>query len=50
MKVAQLTQDDNESIADYLKRAFELSRKMVNEEIDVEMATLRGMRDQSERE
>lgn len=50
MKVAQLKQEDNESIADYLKKAFELSRKMVNDEIDVGMATLRGMRDQFKRE
>ena len=50
MKVAQLKQEDNESIAEYLKKAFELSRKMVNDGIDVGMATLRGMRDQFKRE
>ena len=43
MKVAQLKQNDNEDIADYLNRAGELSRKMPTDEIEIGMATLRGM-------
>ena len=50
MKVAQLRQEDKESIADYLKRAAGLSRKMVHDDFNIGMATLRGMRDQSKRE
>ena len=50
MKIAQLRQEDKENIADYLKRAAELARKMVHDDIDVGMATLRGMRDQFKRE
>ena len=50
MKVAQLRQEDKESIADYLKRAAELSRKMVHDDFEIGMATLRGMRDQPKRE
>lgn len=50
MKLAQLKQDDKESIADYLKKASDISRKLPNDEIDVGMATLQGMRDRSKRE
>ena len=50
IRVAQLKQEDEENIADYLKRAAELASKMVNDDIDVGMAILRGMKDQFKRE
>ena len=50
IKVAQLKQEDKENIADYLKRAAELARKMVHNDIDVNIATLRGIKDQFKRE
>ena len=49
IKVAQLKQSDREDIAEYLKRAGDLARKMPDDEIDIGMATLRGMDDQHKR-
>lgn len=45
VKLANLQQEDNENIADYLKRAGDLHQKLPQEYIDVGMATLRGMHD-----
>ena len=50
MKLAQLRQEDKELIADYLKRASDISRKLPNDEIDVGMAVVRGMKDKTKRE
>ena len=50
MKLANLEQTDGENIADYLKRAMDLSRKLPNDEVDVGMATLKGMRDMHKRD
>lgn len=41
MKLAQFKQEDGESIAGYIKKASELSRKLVSADMDVRMATLR---------
>ena len=50
MKLARLKHDEGELIADYLKRASDISRKLPSDEVDVSMATLRGMRDRRKRE
>lgn len=39
MKVAQRKENDNEVIAEYLKRANELARKMSTNEIEIVKAT-----------
>ena len=49
MAVAQLKQNDNEPIAEYLKRATDLARRVPNDEIEIGMATLCGMHDQHKR-
>ena len=50
IKLANLQQGEHENIADYLKRAGELSLKLPQEDIDVGMATLKGMHDVGKRE
>ena len=50
VKLHNLEQGENESIADYLEKANELAMKLPNDDIDVGMATLKGMRDLSKRE
>ena len=45
MKLANLKQADNENIADYTKRTYDLFNKLPNDDVEVGMATLRGMRD-----
>ena len=50
IKLANLQQTDTETIAEYLKRAGELSLKLPLDDIDVGMGTLKGMRDVDKRE
>ncbi|KAL9100381.1 MAG: hypothetical protein Q9163_004239 [Psora crenata] len=50
LKIAQLKQEENESIAEYLKRAEDLSTHMAVDEIDLGMAMLRGMKDQHKKD
>ena len=49
MKAAQLKQNDDEAIPDFLKRANDLARTMPTDEIEIGMATLRAMHDQHRR-
>ena len=52
MKVAQSEQGNDETIAEYLKRAGDIARLMVseNDQIEIGIAMLRGMKDQFKRE
>ena len=50
VKLANLEQLPNESIAEYLKRADELAIRLPQDTMDLGMAILRGMRDTSKRE
>ncbi|KAG7008283.1 hypothetical protein G7Y79_00006g019030 [Physcia stellaris] len=50
VKISQLKQEKRKSIAEYLKRVEELTRKMTKDEMDVNMVILRGMRDQPKRD
>lgn len=45
IKLSQLEQKDGESISDYIERAEELATRLPSDDIDVGMATLKGMRD-----
>ena len=50
VKLANLEQIDTENIADYLKKASELAIRLPLDQLDVGMATLRGMKDKDKRE
>lgn len=50
IQLAQLSQGQQETIAEYLKRASELSKKLTGDDIEVGMATLKGMKDQSKKD
>ena len=50
IKLHNLEQSEGESISDFLDRAEELSMKLPQDDIDVGMAMLRGMRDVDKRE
>ena len=50
VKLHQLEQREEETIADYLNKAEELSMRLPQDDIDVGMATLKGMRDTIKRE
>ena len=49
MKMFQFKQKHRENIADYFKRISKLIRKMIKNEINVEMITLRDMKNQSKK-
>ena len=50
VKLHNLEQLEDENIAEYLKKASELAMKLPTDDIDVGMATLKGMRDLGKRE
>lgn len=49
IKLSQLEQKDGESIAEFLERAEDLATKLPTDEINVGMATLKGMKDEDKR-
>jgi len=49
IKLSQLEQKDGETIAEFLERAEDLATKLPTDEINVGMATLKGMKDDEKR-
>lgn len=49
MILTQLTQKNKENIIDYLKKIAELSRKLFNDDIDINVTILKKLRKQSKR-
>ena len=50
IKLAQLEQKDGESISDFIDRAEELATRLPADDVDVGMATLKGMKDEARRD